>query len=106
MMDLFEKLRGQILSLPNVEERPHERFGKNTYYVDDHEFLHFHGRYQIDVLIPKQFHSQWLGDPRIKINEYAPTRLECDIKKEEDIEFAMKLIKAAYDQIVSVASIT
>lgn len=100
MVGLFGKLRAQILSLHGVEERPHKRFGKYTYYVGDEEFLHFHGSSQIDVRIPKHLHHKWLRDLRVKVNEYAPERLECDFKDEEDLDFVMNLTRAAYDELV------
>ncbi len=99
MADLFEKIRTSILSLPGVAEKPHERFGKHTYYLKDREFLHFHSRSQIDVLLPEGLHSEWLRDSRVKVNDYPPFRLECDFHTKEDVEFAMKLVKVAHEKM-------
>ncbi len=93
---LAAQLCEHILLLPGVEERPlylADAVVPQAYWLNDTEFVHFHGGAQIDLRVPEAgLRQAMLDDPRAKINPYAHSRIEFDFVTPKDVEDAIRLV--------------
>ncbi len=100
---LAQTLRAQISVLPGVEEKPlHLSHGvvPQAYWVQETEFVHFHGDDQIDLRIPSDaLRADILKDPRAKINPYARSRVEFDFASQTDAEDALQIVRRVHEAL-------
>ena len=93
---LKEKIRREILSWENIEEKPN-RFGNMSFYVNNVELCHFHSEIQMDIRKPKKS----LDDKRIAKNPYSTLFILFNFKTEKDILDMLALIKESYIEILN-----
>ena len=94
-------LKSKILSLAGVERRE-SRWGKDpAYFVDGREFVHFHGRRELDIRLTKRLQgigrSRLQQDSRIGFRKGRSEWITFTVGAEGDLEFALSLIKLAWE---------
>ena len=90
-----EKIRNEILTLKNIEEKPN-KFGNISFYVNGIEFCHFHSNNQIDIRKPKNFSSI---DTRIEKNSFSNLWLLFNFQNKKDMQDMINIIKKTYKEI-------
>lgn len=100
---LASELRKKIAALPGVEQKPlhlEHATVRGAYWLEDKEFVHFHGNGQIDVRISDPaLRAAILADPRAKVNAHARSRIEFDFTTPQDVEDAFRLVQRVYGLI-------
>src|SRR6266851_10098342 len=97
---LFEELKSWILQLPGVIPATH-RFGGTEFQVEGLEFMHHHGPSFLDIRLSKSDQATALKNGTALPHRFAPQAgwVSFRIEKEEDLDFARRLIQLAYDNV-------
>jgi hypothetical protein len=97
--DLHEKLRQQILELPEVTERPNAGIHEDAFFVGRTMFMHIHGRGRCDIRLSKEDQQQILAEGRARRHRWAPEQgyVTFLVNEEKDLEPAMSLIRLAHE---------
>lgn len=97
--ELQRELRGKILSLPGVSERPDAGIHEDAFFVGRTMFMHIHGLGYCDIRLPKDVQARVLAEGRAKPHRWAPDAgyVTFVVREEEDMNFAMNLIRTSHD---------
>ena len=96
--ELNQKLRQSVLSLPGVTERQNAGIHEDAFLVRRTMFMHIHGHGHCDIRLAKTDQERVLAEGKARPHRWAPEAgyVTLIVKKEEDLERAMELIRMSH----------
>jgi hypothetical protein len=107
MADVPGLLRARLAQSRNVIEAT-SRFGRDVrlaWRVGTQEIAHLHSSEIIDIRLPAVLQRQWRNDPRLLPRPRRSDWIECRVRSDDDVEFAVMLVEVAA-QSASIAKTT
>src|SRR5205085_6751771 len=97
-IDLHQELRQRILNLPDVTERQNAGIHEDAFFVGRTMFMHIHGQGHCDIRLAKGDQERVLAEGKARPHRWAPEKgyVTLIVKKEEDLERAMELIRMSH----------
>ena len=97
--DLHQELRQGILNLPGVTERQNAGIHEDAFFVGRTMFMHIHGHGHCDIRLAKTDQERVLAEGKARPHRWAPEAgyITLIVKKEEDPERAMELIRMSHN---------
>ena len=101
--DLHQELRQRILNLPDVTERQNAGIHEDAFFVGRIMFMHIHGHGHCDIRLGKTDQERVLAEGKTRPHRWAPEAgyVTLMVKREEDLERAMELIRMSHDYFAS-----
>jgi Luciferase len=101
--DLHQELRQRILNLPEVTERQNAGIHEDAFFVGRTMFMHIHGHGHCDIRLPKTDQKRVLAAGKARPHRWAPEAgyVTLIVKKEDELERAMELIRISHDHVAS-----
>lgn len=96
---LHQKLREQILGLPDVTERPNLGIHEDAFFVGPTMFMHIHGFGHCDIRLAKSDQERVLAESKARPHRWAPEKgyITFMMRDESDLAPAMELIRMSHD---------
>jgi hypothetical protein len=93
-----EKIKRAVLAWENVEAHPH-RFGGTEYRIGTRELGHIHGDSLVDIPFPKKIRDEIVAAGQAQPHHILPETgwVSFYLKKEEDVEHAIGLLRRSYE---------
>jgi Family of unknown function (DUF5519) len=101
--ELHQELRQKILNLPGVTEQQNAGIHEDAFFVGRTMFMHIHGHGHCDIRLAKTDQERVLAEGKARPHRWAPEAgyVTFIVKKEEDLERAMELIRISRDHFGS-----
>ena len=96
--ELHQELRQRILGLANVTERQNAGIHEDAFCVGRTMFMHIHGHGHCDIRLSKGEQGLALAEGKARPHSWAPEAgfVTSIVRKEEDLESAMDLIRMSH----------
>jgi len=96
--ELHQELRQRILGLANVTERQNAGIHEDAFCVGRTMFMHIHGHGHCDIRLSKGDQERALAEGKARPHRWAPEAgfVTSIVRKEEDLESAMGLIRMSH----------
>ncbi len=96
--ELHQELRQRILGLANVTERQNAGIHEDAFCVGRTMFMHIHGHGHCDIRLSKGDQERALAEGKARPHRWAPEAgfVTSIVRKEEDLESAMDLIRMSH----------
>jgi len=96
--ELHQELRQRILGLANVTERQNAGIHEDAFCVGRTMFMHIHGHGHCDIRLSKGDQEWALAEGKARPHRWAPKAgfVTSIVRKEEDLESAMDLIRMSH----------
>ena len=96
--ELHQKLRQRILGLGGVTERQNAGIHEDAFFVGRTMFMHIHGHGHCDIRLSKPDQDRVLTEGKARPHRWAPEAgfVTSIVRKEEDLESAMDLIRMSH----------
>jgi hypothetical protein len=96
--ELHQELRQTILGLAGVTERQNAGIPEDAFFVGRTMFMHIHGYGHCDIRLPKGGPERALAEGKARPHRWAPEAgfVTAIVRKEEDLESAMDLIRMSH----------
>jgi luciferase-like monooxygenase len=96
--ELHQELRHRILSLSDVTERQNTGIHEDAFFVRGKMFMHIHGHGHCDIQLAKNDQARVLAEGKARPHRWAPETgyVSVIVRKEEDLEAAMDLIRMSH----------
>ena len=93
-----EKIHNAIVELNGVESRTH-RFGGTEYRLGKREIGHTHGDHLVDIPFPLKIRNELVEKGEAKPHHILPESgwVSLYIRKEDDVQNAIRLLKKSFD---------
>ena len=97
-LDIHEKLRERILSLPDVTEKQNAGIHEDAFFVGSTMFMHIHDRGHCDIRLSTADQQRALAEGIARPHRWAPRAgyVTSIVRSEEDLERTMKLIRMSH----------
>jgi len=91
-------IESEVLSWPGTSAHPH-RFGGVEYQLGTREIGHLHGNTLLDIPFPTKVRDELIAAGQAEPHHVVPDSgwISFRIRKEEDVQAAIALLKRSYD---------
>lgn len=102
MANIAERIEGEVMGWPGVEERAH-RFGGVEFRVNGHEIGHLHGDRLADLPFPVRIRKELVAAGKARLHHVLPRTgwVSYPIRGEEDVEGAIELFRLNYERLTA-----